>query len=38
MMKELYDEPIIEVLCFEKKDVVRTSDNDWNWSEMEPVF
>ena len=37
MMKEVYDEPIIEMLCFEKKDVVRTSD-DWNWTEQEPVF
>lgn len=33
MKKKQYDEPIIELLCFERKDVVTTSDDNW----LEPV-
>ena len=34
MKKEQYNEPIIQILCFERGDVVKTSGND-NW--LEPV-
>lgn len=34
MKKEQYEEPLIEILCFEKEDVVTASGDD-NW--LEPV-
>jgi len=34
MKKEQYNEPIIQILCFERGDVVKTSGDD-NW--LEPV-
>lgn len=33
MKKGQYDEPLMEILCFEKEDVVSTSDDNW----LEPV-
>ena len=30
MKKEQYDDPIIDIFCFKRKDVIRTSDN---WTE-----
>jgi len=34
MKKQQYDEPIMNILCFEREDVVRTSDN---WTEIMPT-
>ena len=34
MKKEQYEEPLIEILCFEKEDVVTASDDE-SW--LEPV-